>query len=171
MERYAQADFELRKDYGFGGIAVGVKPIGEISRAFTLGPYAELLAEWMPTPTHAPAQHESKILARGELIRVTLNENSLERSLLTNLSIFPPIHIPVLRSPPEQKAGGLFGVWSPSVSREEGIVMDDLLNNSRHDVAQRLNDLIEMYDKDPDVGSLNFSSLNQSPNSSNRTAT
>lgn len=50
--------------------------------------------------------------------------------------------------------------WSLYASEDEKRVLYDLIDYGRHDVAQRLNDLIEMFVMDPDVGRLNLASLN-----------
>ena len=49
--------------------------------------------------------------------------------------------------------------WSSYASSVESEVLHDLVGNNRHEVADRLNDLIEMFVKDPKVGRLNFNSF------------
>lgn len=49
--------------------------------------------------------------------------------------------------------------WSPYASPDEIAVLSDLAKNGLHEVADRLNELTEVYTKDPDVGSLNLNSF------------
>lgn len=159
MEQYAQPDTELRRSYGFGGLVFGTEPTGDKSRSDTSGGYTKPMEEWTPTFLPQPAQYENRVRIRVGSIYVTTNENSSEKRFLANLSDLTPTHIVALRTQPKQTTTCLFSGWSPRASRDELNVLYDLIDNGRHDVAQRLNDLIEMYDSDPDVGSLNLASF------------
>ncbi len=49
--------------------------------------------------------------------------------------------------------------WSIFTSLDEAGILTDLVESGGHRAAQRLNDLIEMFASDPDVGKLNFDSF------------
>jgi len=158
MERYAQPDIELRKDYGFRELTVGAGPIGEALRADTLGVYAEPMAEWIPTSLPEPVHYEFEIQTRVGLFRVTPNEHSSQKRFLTSFSGISDVFVSTFKSPKHQASEPAFE-WSPLASKGETDVLYDLVESGRHDVAQRLNDLIEMFVNDPDVGKLNFASF------------
>ena len=159
MERYAQSDIELRKDYGFRGLAVGAEPVGKLQRANTFRVYAKPMTKWPPIPPSKPVQYEFNTQTRAGLIRVTTNEHSIGKRLLTSLFGIPAVLVSAFKSPPKHQVSGPVFEWSPLASKSETELLYDLVDSGRHDVAQRLNDLIEMFVNDPDVGQLDFASF------------
>ena len=92
----------------------------------------------------------------GNLYSVHLNPDQLAPVLLTAKEPQPyGPHAP----PGSRRTTAVDSPWSTSASENEKMILYDLVDSGRHDVAQRLSDLIGMYASDPDVEGLNLASL------------
>ena len=150
MEKYTHLDIELRKDYGFRELTVGAKPIGEMLRAEKLGVYAEPSAEWTSVSPSKLTYYEFKYQTRVGLFHNTANEHFLRRYFATNLAYSSSVYRAAFMPTPTPQPSRVISVCSPLASQRETDVLDYLTDRGRHDVAQRLNILIQQIADSPD---------------------
>ncbi len=85
-----------------------------------------------------------------------LNPDQLTPGLLTAMEP-QPCELPARHNP--QRTTAVDSPWSGLASENEKKILHDLVDNGRHDVAQRLSDLIGTYGSDPDAEGLNPASF------------
>lgn len=111
--------------------------------------------ESIPDPDILTTPNASRVKF-GNLYIVHLNPDQLAPSLLTAKEPQPYVlHAPLIT----QRTTAVESPWSKFASENERRTLYDLVDSGRHDVAQRLSDLIGMYVRDPDVEGLNFASF------------
>ena len=159
MERSARPDIVPSENHDFRGLTTGLGVIAGIIQDDTSRQYA---APPQKLPSRiAPASGEHVFAVQWEIAFVAL----LLVESVKSVSFWPEFTDPRFVIPSffsksiESKSVELRFEWSWYALEDEKDVLNDLVKNDRHDVAQRLNDLIEMFVRDPDVGNLNFASL------------
>ena len=150
MEKYALSDTGLRKDYGFRDLTVGVEPIEKMLQPDTLGVYAEPPAEWTSSPPSEPVYYEIEYHTLVGKFHLATSKYSLGLDFATNFTYSFLVQLAAFMLPTARLSGRGGFEFPPLVSRKETNVLESLIDNGRHDVAQGLDSLIRQIADNPD---------------------